>query len=525
MELMKPATSTFTKVAVVLHNNDDVLDTELGVDEVYVYSNHSDKVKSGKILPLNSMCVGDIFRHLDTSGIIKNDFLFLSSTVAHEIDLKELYNKHIEDKKKKPQLLMTILLSNQEKGGIYIHQNNMLLFYSPQCDYIPLNCKESEFTLQNNIKHCLAMICSADVPLLFTENFDYQTLDDFIKGILESELLDKEFQIVLPESFCMENTTLKADYAISKYKKRKDAKRLATYLQPTIINSSIAPLTSIDFHSVIESSSIQSNSTIHDSFIKSSTIGRSCTIISSVIEAGCQIADNCRIEHSIIKCNSTVKANIIESIVPLDSTIEEPLDTRTSSELAIYQSIKSKLKKGESTTKILHDDVEIKDTIYRLINDDKNSIENVKIELRTLRMSLHASFDKMRNGILSTLSPKCFIDDRYLHLLVLLKDFTHSNEDEFHILLVLLNDMNKNQISLAKLKQVVELLWDSDVLNNSLFEWIELKTTGENGLQLIQKTENDSFYSQALGIVKQWEAESSDGESSGDSDDSQSSEE
>lgn len=29
-------------------------------------------------------------------------------------------------------------------------------------------------------------MCSALVPMLFTENFDYQTRDDFVKGILDN---------------------------------------------------------------------------------------------------------------------------------------------------------------------------------------------------------------------------------------------------------------------------------------------------------------------------------------------------
>ena len=33
-------------------------------------------------------------------------------------------------------------------------------------------------------------VCSASVPPLFADNFDFQTLDDFIVGVIDDELLE-----------------------------------------------------------------------------------------------------------------------------------------------------------------------------------------------------------------------------------------------------------------------------------------------------------------------------------------------
>lgn len=45
----------------------------------------------------------------------------------------------------------------------------------------------SSVTLLHNIKDTHIAICSSSVLPLFSDNFDYQTKDDFVRGLLMSE--------------------------------------------------------------------------------------------------------------------------------------------------------------------------------------------------------------------------------------------------------------------------------------------------------------------------------------------------
>lgn len=52
--------------------------------------------------------------------------------------------------------------------------------------------KHPQMRLLNDLVDCHISICSVEVPALFTENFDYQSLQtDFIHGVLTSDLLGK----------------------------------------------------------------------------------------------------------------------------------------------------------------------------------------------------------------------------------------------------------------------------------------------------------------------------------------------
>ena len=520
---MKPTT---TKVAVILHTDDKPLNVSLDVDEIYVYTDTPEKVETGKTFPLNAMCIGDLFRHLDTTGIIKNDFIFMASNLTYELDMTVIYNQHLDLRKsQKPQLVMTLIMvpSKQSGNGIHIYKDKELLHFSPHSEYIQLPSVVSDFVVRSDLHHVMGMICSADVPLLFTENFDYQSMDDFIKGILESELLDKQFEMIHAGKFCIQDKNLITKNIITQHDKLKNAKHLRDYLIPSIVGSAIPKSVLVDWHSTILDSKIGENCRIQKSILHKCTIGNGCILIDAHVDVGATIGDGVKLQNCFIESNAIINADVTDTTIYANQKHNEPNKNGNLKELELYRSMIKKSNRSDSVSRLLQDDTqEIKDTIYRLINEN-GSFDNVKIELRTLRMSLTASFDKMRSGIIGILSPKCFINDKYLHLLTLLKDFTHTVPDEFHVLYELVKDMEKNEIDPKKLAQVIKLLWDADVLNNSLFEWIELKPSTDDAYarDLIEATKTKTYFKQACDVVKEWEQQESSTEEE-DTDDSDS---
>jgi len=57
-----------------------------------------------------------------------------------------------------------------------------------------------DLDLRIDLLDCSIDICSADVPPLFTENFDYQDLRvDFVHGVLTSDILGKQIYCHIPK--------------------------------------------------------------------------------------------------------------------------------------------------------------------------------------------------------------------------------------------------------------------------------------------------------------------------------------
>lgn len=56
-----------------------------------------------------------------------------------------------------------------------------------------------DLDLRIDLLDCSIDICTADVPALFTENFDYQDLRaDFVHGVLTSDILGKQIYCHMP---------------------------------------------------------------------------------------------------------------------------------------------------------------------------------------------------------------------------------------------------------------------------------------------------------------------------------------
>lgn len=74
-----------------------------------------------------------------------------------------------------------------------------------------------ELLIRNDLIDCRIDICSIEVPALFTENFDYQDMrHDFLRGILESELLGKTIFCHLTQGYAASASTQQTYDAISK---------------------------------------------------------------------------------------------------------------------------------------------------------------------------------------------------------------------------------------------------------------------------------------------------------------------
>ena len=47
--------------------------------------------------------------------------------------------------------------------------------------------EHKSLSVRGDFQNCEIAICASHVPTIFTDNFDYQTYDDFIEGVLIDE--------------------------------------------------------------------------------------------------------------------------------------------------------------------------------------------------------------------------------------------------------------------------------------------------------------------------------------------------
>ncbi|KAJ3387866.1 hypothetical protein HDU92_001754 [Lobulomyces angularis] len=293
---------------------------------------------------------GDALRELDQKGLLKSDFVLVSGDIISNMNLEKALKEHKARKLTDKNSMMTMVLKEASPGhrtrskgeeGLFVldAKTKELLHYESLEVYPPK--KKVEFDIQeifkyhqeievrNNLIDCQIDICSLEVPPLFTENFDYQDIrKDFVKGILESEILTKTFYAhiltgeyaarvrstqmydsvsrdimarwtfpIVPDSNILGNTT----YVCSRpniYKEKHSLK--------------LARSAVLEHHVTIgRSTEIGDNSKI-----KNSVIGKGCIIGANVIIDGSYIwdnvviGDNCRVFQSILADKTHVLNNV-----------------------------------------------------------------------------------------------------------------------------------------------------------------------------------------------------------------------
>ena len=340
------------------------------VDEVYIMCcSHSDQIqeyidnskwvsmsspfkKIQTIASKESRSVGDAMRDIDSRGLINGDFILISGDVVTNLDISNVLENHKSYKQSDRDYICTMVLTQaapmhrsrsiiEPACFIMDKATNRCLYYQ---DLPPINGKKTsvnidpevledveEFEIKNNLIDCHVDICTASVPTIFQENFDYQTLrSDFVKGVLGSDLLKKHiYSYITKDHYSARVESWQTYDGIS-----QDV--LERWCYPIVPERNLLPDQTYTYgpqhiykeKDVIlsQSSKLQSCVVVGtNSFIgvkteiQNSVIGRNCKIGSNVIIEnsyiwdGTVIEDNCIIKHSIVASDSIIRKNAILS--------------------------------------------------------------------------------------------------------------------------------------------------------------------------------------------------------------------
>lgn len=299
-----------------------------------------------QIVPSEVRCFGDAMRELDAKGKLRSDFILMNfDTITNAKLIPSIMKTHKENCKVDKGTAMTVVYKKvapgQRTGNEVVvatdKKTNRMLFHQR---VNPLN-KEDKFKfpleiflnsqeveLHHDLLDPQIAICSASALPLFSDNFDYETRDQFIRGLVMNQEIqsDSIYVAQLPtEQYAAKVSDWNAYHMVS----RDVINRWAYPLVPDmgvccLSQQYLFSRNNIYRHKTIKvqrNCSLQSDvvlqqgctvdeksSLLNCVFGKNCVIGKNCTIKNSYIFDCVKIEDNCTLENCIVGQSTQIKA-------------------------------------------------------------------------------------------------------------------------------------------------------------------------------------------------------------------------
>lgn len=281
---------------------------------------------------------GDALRFIDQRNVVRGDFVLVSGDTVSNMSLKEVIQAHKERRKTDKLAVMTMVLKRSKPSPI-THQtrlgnDELLLVIDPESKQLlyyadgqssrlqrgstrqvvldrSMYIDRSSIRLYNDLQDCYIDICSPEVLLLFTDNFDYQQLRrDFVKGLLSDEITgNKIFTHEILGEYAARIDNLRSYDSVS-----KDIIHRWTY--PIVPDIRFA---GNNIGSKIERCNVYKENGVvlpHSACIGPATVvgegtvvGEDCVIRNSVIGRGCTLGKNVTVDGSYIWNNVSIHDN------------------------------------------------------------------------------------------------------------------------------------------------------------------------------------------------------------------------
>lgn len=284
------------------------------------------------IMSPEARCTGDVMRDLDNRGIITGDFILVSGDVVTNIDFSKMLEFHKKMHSQDKDHISTMCLSKatsypktrtiEPAAFVLDKSTNRCIYYQDlplpssrekTCIQIDPELLDNvdEFVIRNDLIDCRIDICTSHVPLIFQENFDYQSLrTDFVKGVISSDILGKHIYAYVTGEYAVRVESWQTYDTISQ-------DFLGRWCYPLVLDSNIQDDQTYSYESrhiykekdvVLAQSCKIGKCTAIGSGTK---IGEGTKIENSVIGRNCQIGENIRIKNSFVWDNCVIENNSI----------------------------------------------------------------------------------------------------------------------------------------------------------------------------------------------------------------------
>ncbi|XP_072297127.1 translation initiation factor eIF2B subunit epsilon [Eucyclogobius newberryi] len=352
--------------------------------------------------------LGDVLRDVDSKSLVRSDFVLVYGDVVSNIDVSQALHEHRHRGKKDKNIsVMTMVFKESSPGhrsrcdedDIIVamdSKNQRVLHYQKTQGLkklqFPMNIFHStsdEFEIRHDLLDCHICICSPQVAELFTDNFDYQTRDDFVRGILVNEeiLGNQIYMHVTKDGYGVRVSNLLMYDSVSSDLVRRwvypltpeanftDHKgRGCTYSRHNVYRGSGVSLG--------QGSQMEENVLIGCD----TSIGANCHISNSVIGNKCTIGDNVILDHAYIWNNVHIASNvtICQSVVCDSVVIKEGVKLNKQCVLAFNVVIGPNISVPEGTVLSMHlPEEEEEDDDDEFLSDDaevgKSNDEQLKV--------------------------------------------------------------------------------------------------------------------------------------------------
>ncbi|GAV02889.1 hypothetical protein RvY_13396 [Ramazzottius varieornatus] len=198
---------------------------DVGVHEILIFCRvHADKIRAyidahpkwGKkgrrhrsvvvqvIVSEDCYSMGDALREIDAKNLIRGDFILVQGDLVANVDLQPALAAHRGRRSTDKNSVMTVVVRHvaprhparclEDQIILTVDSTNQRVLHfqkdvSHKRTRFPVNVLEERdaVEIRNDLLDCHISICSTLVPPLFSDNFDYLTRDDFVRGILINE--------------------------------------------------------------------------------------------------------------------------------------------------------------------------------------------------------------------------------------------------------------------------------------------------------------------------------------------------
>ncbi|XP_073833773.1 eukaryotic translation initiation factor 2B subunit epsilon [Musca autumnalis] len=366
VENFKPLSDTDSTALIPLVNV-SMLDYALealnrsGIEEVFVFASQHlqslrDFIKKG-IASLKSWsvnmkvtviggegcrCFGDAMRELDSKALIRGNFVILGADTVTNADFRPIFEQHKKIAKYDKGAAATLIFKEAENHlrtgneimiavdiqNNRLHHHQRLRLNGKETNFeIPLEVfmNNSQVALYHNLIDPQMAIGSPSMLSLFSDNFDFETRDDFVKGILiNEEILDSRIYVsLLPREQYARKVNNWLTYQIVSndiisrwtYPLVPDMgvvglKQQYIFLKNNIYRSPESNMSKVTLRENVVAgagSSVGSGSYLSCSVLGNNVkIGHKCRLLNAFILDDAVVEDNCVLEFCIVGANAKV---------------------------------------------------------------------------------------------------------------------------------------------------------------------------------------------------------------------------
>ncbi|XP_017578436.1 translation initiation factor eIF-2B subunit epsilon [Pygocentrus nattereri] len=276
--------------------------------------------------------LGDVLRDVDAKSLVRSDFVLVYGDVVSNIDLSQALQEHrLRRKLEKNISVMTMMFKESSPGHrtrcdeddiiVAVDSKSKRVLHYQRTQGLkklqfPMNIFHSgsdEFEIRHDLLDCHISICSPQVAQLFTDNFDYQTRNDFVRGILvNEEILGNQIHMYVSKdgygarvSNLLMYDSVSSDlirrwvYPITPEANFADAEgRSCTHSRHNVYRE---PGVSLGHGSLMEENVLIGRNTV---------IGANCSISNTVIGANCVIGDGVVLDRAYIWNNVRIGSGV-----------------------------------------------------------------------------------------------------------------------------------------------------------------------------------------------------------------------